>query len=111
MNRNPINQKNIDQAKSKIQQLKNQFEQRKQLANALEPIKTKIGVYSGKGGVGKTSVTINLALSLNNLGYRTGIGAFSFESEPPCNIEKIKLSKSKLLISGVKYLNFDIIHH
>ena len=69
MNRNPINQKNIDQAKSKIQQLKNQFEQRKQLANALEPIKTKIGVYSGKGGVGKTSVTINLALSLNNLGY------------------------------------------
>ena len=73
MNRNPINQKNIDQAKSKIQQLKNQFEQRKQLANALEPIKTKIGVYSGKGGVGKTSVTINLALSLNNLGYRTGI--------------------------------------
>ena len=34
MNRNPINQQNIDQAKSKIQQLKNQFEQRKQLANA-----------------------------------------------------------------------------
>ena len=31
MNRNPINQQNIDQAKSKIQQLKNQFEQRKQL--------------------------------------------------------------------------------
>ena len=73
MNRNPINQQNVDQAKSKIQQLKNQFEQRKQLANALEPIKTKIGVYSGKGGVGKTSVTINLAMSLNNLGYKTGI--------------------------------------
>ena len=73
MNRNPINQKNLDQAKSKIQGLKKQFEQRKQLANALEPIKTKIGVYSGKGGVGKTSVTINLALSLTNLGYRTGI--------------------------------------
>ena len=34
MNRNPINQKNLDQAKSKIQGLKKQFEQRKQLANA-----------------------------------------------------------------------------
>ena len=66
---NPTNKPDINQARSKIQQLKNQFEQRKQLANSLEPIKTKIGVYSGKGGVGKTSVTVNLALSLTKMGY------------------------------------------
>ena len=70
---NPRNKPDINQAKSKIQQLKSQFEQRKQLANALEPIKTKIGVYSGKGGVGKTSVTVNLALSLTKMGYNPGI--------------------------------------
>jgi len=70
---NPTNKPDINQARSKIQQLKNQFEQRKQLANSLEPIKTKIGVYSGKGGVGKTSVTVNLALSLTKMGYNPGI--------------------------------------
>ena len=84
---NPTNKPDINQARSKIQQLKNQFEQRKQLANSLEPIKTKIGVYSGKGGVGKTSVTVNLALSLTKMGYNPGIYAESARSsvtKAPC---------------------------
>jgi len=33
----------------------------------------KLAVLSGKGGVGKTSVTVNLALSLAELGQRVGI--------------------------------------
>jgi len=59
---------------------------------------------------GHNTVINNLCKCLNDLGCRTAIGAFSFDSDPPHSIEKVKLSKIKLLTFGVKYLNFDIIH-
>jgi glycosyltransferase involved in cell wall biosynthesis len=59
---------------------------------------------------GHTSVINYLCKELNELGYRAAIGAFSFDSNPPFNIEKIKLDKRKLLTSGVASLDFDIIH-
>ena len=59
---------------------------------------------------GHTSVINYLCKELNNLGYKTAIGAFSFEDEPPFNIRKVILSKKKLLTSGISYLDFDIIH-
>jgi len=39
----------------------------------LEKVKHKIGVYSAKGGVGKTTVAINLAYALKELGYKVGL--------------------------------------
>ncbi len=59
---------------------------------------------------GHTSVINYLCKELNELGYRAAIGSFSFDSNPPFNIEKIKLNKRKLLTSGVASLDFDIIH-
>jgi 1,2-diacylglycerol 3-alpha-glucosyltransferase len=59
---------------------------------------------------GHTSVINYLCKELNELGYRAAIGAFSFDSEPPFNIETVKLNKRKLLTTGVSYLDFDIIH-
>jgi Mrp family chromosome partitioning ATPase len=41
--------------------------------NALSDIKKVIGVVSGKGGVGKSSVTAMLAVALRRKGYRVGI--------------------------------------
>ncbi len=59
---------------------------------------------------GHTTVINNLCIELNKMGYNAAIGAFSFDSDPPSNIKKIKLSKFKLLTSGVDYLDYDIIH-
>ena len=41
--------------------------------NAHSSIKKVIGIVSGKGGVGKSSVTSLLACEMNRLGYRVGI--------------------------------------
>ena len=50
------------------------IEQQKQaLQQSLDRIKHKFIVMSGKGGVGKTSTSVNLALALANKGYKVGI--------------------------------------
>ncbi len=59
---------------------------------------------------GHTTVINNLCIGLNKMGYNVAIGAFSFDSNPPNNIHKVKLSKFKLLTYGIDYLDFDIIH-
>ncbi|MDH5761898.1 MAG: Mrp/NBP35 family ATP-binding protein [Nitrospinota bacterium] len=47
--------------------------QREKLRKRLDPIKYKISVMSGKGGVGKSSVTANMAACLASLGHKVGI--------------------------------------
>ena len=45
----------------------------KKIAENLGHIKHRIVIFSGKGGVGKTTVSVNLAYGLHSLGYDTGI--------------------------------------
>jgi ATP-binding protein involved in chromosome partitioning len=49
------------------------IEQRQRLKEKLSKIKHKIGVYSAKGGVGKTTVAVNLAYTLSKMGKSVGL--------------------------------------
>jgi len=48
-------------------------ERTKNINKNMEKIKHKIVIISGKGGVGKTTVAVNLAMSLVSVGLRVGI--------------------------------------
>ncbi len=50
-----------------------QAEQDAAVAKSLGNIKNKLLVMSGKGGVGKTSTSVNLSIALANKGYQVGI--------------------------------------
>ena len=68
-----MNQPQAAQARARIEAMKRQFEQKRAIESALSRIRYKIGVYSGKGGVGKTTVAVNLAATLANDGAKVGI--------------------------------------
>ncbi|MBS0013770.1 MAG: Mrp/NBP35 family ATP-binding protein [Desulfobacterales bacterium] len=54
-------------------QQQQQQEQEQSVKETLAKIKNKFVVMSGKGGVGKTSVSVNLAMALAEKGYQVGI--------------------------------------
>lgn len=63
-------QEGMDSAKK---EKKTRDDQDISVENSLKKIKHKIMVMSGKGGVGKTSTSVNIAIALANKGFRVGL--------------------------------------
>ena len=61
------------QENARLEQIKRNWQQKRQITERFSKIKTKIGVYSGKGGVGKTTVAVNLAVTLAKEGAQVGL--------------------------------------
>ena len=61
------------QEQAKLASIKKSWEQKRAVTQSMSRIKAKVGVYSGKGGVGKTTVAVNLATTLASEGLQVGL--------------------------------------
>ena len=72
------------------------------IADALKYVKYKIAILSGKGGVGKTATTINLAAALNKSGYKVGV--FDADLHGPSTSKMLGIKKEAKL-NGAYWLD------
>ena len=61
------------QEEARLAAIRAQWQQRRKITERFGKIAHKIAVYSGKGGVGKTTVSVNIAATLAAQGERVGI--------------------------------------
>jgi ATP-binding protein involved in chromosome partitioning len=94
-NPSQMNSPQVAQARAKVEAMKRQFEQKRSVADALSQIRHKIGVYSGKGGVGKTTVAVNLAATLAYDGATVGI--LDVDIDCPNVVRAMKISEPPLV--------------
>ena len=89
-------------------QRKQQYEQEQKLKLRLSKIKHKIAVISGKGGVGKSTVTANLAMAFAMNGHKDAVGVLDADIHGPC-IPKMFGLKGQTLIGGPGGMLFPVV--
>jgi ATP-binding protein involved in chromosome partitioning len=86
---------------------KQQYEQEQKLKLKLSKIKHKIAIISGKGGVGKSTVTANLAMAFAIQGHKDKVGVLDADIHGPC-IPKMLGLKGQKLVGGPGGLLFPV---
>ncbi len=79
-------------------------EEEKRISETISKIKHRIAVFSGKGGVGKTTVSVNLAYAFKLKGFSAGI--LDADITGP-NVAKMLDIDSDLIIMNEKILPFE----
>jgi Mrp family chromosome partitioning ATPase len=85
-----------------VERQKKHLTQKGSIADALQYVKYKIAILSGKGGVGKTAATVNLAAALTNAGQRVGV--FDADLHGP-SVPKMLGIKKEAKLDGAFWLN------
>ena len=72
-------------------------EQEQRLKTKMSKIKHKIAIISGKGGVGKSTVTVNLATAFALQGHKDKVGVLDADIHGPCVPKMLGLKGQKLI--------------
>jgi len=82
-------------------------EQERRLKMKMSKIKHKIAIISGKGGVGKSTVTVNLAMSFALQGHADKVGVLDADIHGPC-VPKMMGLKGQKLVGGPAGMLFPV---
>ena len=85
-----------------IERQRQQLTKEGAIADALKHVRYKIAVLSGKGGVGKTATTVNLAAALKNAGNTVGV--FDADLHGP-SVPKMLGIKKEAPLNGAFWLD------
>jgi Mrp family chromosome partitioning ATPase len=75
---------------------KENYTQEQRLKLKMNKIKHKIAVISGKGGVGKSTITVNLAMAFALHGHKDKVGILDADIHGPCVPKMLGNSKADL---------------
>jgi ATP-binding protein involved in chromosome partitioning len=72
-------------------------EQEQKLRLKMSKVRHKIAIISGKGGVGKSTVTVNLAMAFAMHGHTNKVGVLDADIHGPCVPKMLGLKEQKLI--------------
>jgi len=96
------------------------IDQKNQLKIRMGKVKHKIAVISGKGGVGKSLVTVNLAMAFALQGHRGSVGILDADIHGPCIPQMLGIKGRRLQVGppgafpvrgpmGIKVVSMDFL--